>query len=214
MPDVYVSNKKEAIKNKKEKILTSLKERTTNPLAAFMANPHSSKMRFETQEGKEKIILLLRRHLITNLSWLFMTVIFIFAPTVFLKIFPLELPEEYQLIIHLTWYLGVFAFAFEKFLSWFFNVNILTDERIIDLDFPSILYKDTTETKIDQVQDVSVKVGGYTRSLFNFGDVNIQTAGAVPQIFFEAVPDPGRVAKVLNELKLEEEREKLEGRVR
>ncbi len=31
--------------------------------------------------------------------------------------------------------MGTFAFAFEKFLSWYFNVNIITDERIVDVDF-------------------------------------------------------------------------------
>jgi len=124
------------------------------------------------------------------------------------------IPSGYRLIITLAWYLLTFAFSLEKFLSWFFNVNIITDERIVDIDFPSILYKDISETKIDQIQDVSIKVGGFIRSLFNFGDVLIQTAGAVPEIHFSAVPNPEQVSKILNELILEEEQEKLDGRVR
>ena len=98
--------------------------------------------------------------------------------------------------------------------AWFFNVNIITDERVVDIDFHNILYKDLSETKIDQVQDISIKVGGFTRSLFNYGDVYIQTAGAEPEICFEAVPNPEQVSKILNHLAMEEEQEKLEGRVR
>ena len=59
MPDVFIANKK----NKKKKIkkktnLRTLRETTTNPLAAFVANPRN--LRFETQERKEKIVLLLQ----------------------------------------------------------------------------------------------------------------------------------------------------------
>jgi len=210
MVDIYIAPKE---KKPAKKIKKPTKQRATSPLAAFVAKPKN--LRFETQEKKEKIILLLRRHLITNIPWLVITLALVFAPLVIIRMTPLGfLPGPYRLIITLVWYLLTFAFAFEKFLSWFFNVNIITDERIVDIDFPSILYKDISETKIDQIQDVSVKVGGFIRSLFNFGDVAIQTAGAVPEIRFEAVPNPEQVSRILNELILEEEQEKLDGRVR
>jgi hypothetical protein len=224
MPDIYVANRNQVKKNKPKKIskkilkknitgLDHLLKRTTNPLASFMAKP--AKVRFETQERKEKIILLLRRHWATNLPWAFKAILLLFA-SLGLSLLPFweALPPQYRAIISPLWYLLTFSYAFEKFLSWFFNVNIITDERIIDIDFPSILYKDISETKIDQVQDISIKIGGFIRSLFNFGDINIQTAGTQPEIKFEAVPNPEQVLKVLNQLVLEEEREKLEGRVR
>jgi len=44
--------------------------------------------------------------------------------------------------------------------------------------------------------------------------VVIQTAAAIPLITFEAVPKPDKVAKTLRELRVEEEQEKIEGRVR
>jgi len=216
MPDIYVSPKKEKPigklkpKVKKEKVV---KKKTTNPLSAFASKPLG--FHFETQERQEKIVLLLRRHPITNISWIVTTFVVVLSPPVIISFASLNfIPSGYRLIITLAWYLLTFAFALEKFLSWFFNVNIITDERIIDIDFPSILYKDISETKIDQIQDVSMKVGGFIRSLFNFGDVLIQTAGAVPEIHFSAVPNPEQVSKILNELILEEEQEKLDGRVR
>jgi len=214
MPDIYVSPKKETPKEKpKVKQKKKMEKKTPSLLGTFVSKPKN--LRFETQERKEKIVLLLRRHIITNISWLIMTLIAAFAPVLIVSFFSLELiPARYRLIITLVWYLLTFAFAFEKFLSWFFNVNIITDERIVDIDFPTILYKDISETKIDQIQDVSIKVGGFIRSLFNFGDVLIQTAGTVPEIRFDAIPNPEQVSRILNDLILEEEKEKLEGRVR
>ena len=57
-------------------------------------------------------------------------------------------------------------------------------------------------------------MGGVIRTVFNYGDVYIQTAAEVPAFEFLAVPKPDRVAGILQELRMEEEQEKLEGRVR
>jgi uncharacterized membrane protein YdbT with pleckstrin-like domain len=212
VPDIFVAKPekpKEILKKELDEILTE----GSRVLAAFVSKPKN--LRFETQQKKEKIVLLLRRHPITNLPWILLTIFLIFAPFLIKRLIPLDfISGNYQLILFLCWYLLTFAFAFEKFLTWFFNVNILTDERVIDINFPTLLYREITETKLDKIQDVNFKTGGYIRSLFNFGDVLIQTAGAIPEICFEAVPKPERVLQVINQLLYEEEQEKLEGRVR
>lgn len=229
MPDIYVAPKKKKSLSKKKtkpakkvssqsvrakKLKALVGEKTTNPLAAFVARPDN--IQFETQEKKEEIILLLRRHWVTNVPWLCLSGLMLLAPLTsrYFPFFWELLPQRYQFMSFLVWYLLTTAFVFEKFLTWFFNVNILTDERVVDIDFPTLLYRDITSAKIDQVQDISVKVGGFVRSLFDYGDVYVQTAGVVPEICFEAIPRPSRVVRVLNDLMLEEEREKLEGRVR
>ncbi|MGB9706500.1 MAG: PH domain-containing protein [Microgenomates group bacterium] len=213
MPDIFVAKpqmkEKPAFKASLDELLT----RGSSFLAAFVPRPKN--LRFETQERKEKIVLLLRRHPITNLPWVVLSLFLIIAPFIILRFFSLNfLPPNYLFISFLCWYLFTFAFVFERFLIWFFNVYILTDERVIDINFPTLLYRDISETKIDKIQDVNIKTGGYTRSLFNFGDVLIQTAGAIPEIYFEAVPNPEQVSRILNELIYEEEQERLEGRVR
>lgn len=225
MPDIYVAAKPKIETKPKPEVekkdpLFEVKQELQKTggkkgglLSAFVAQPKN--LKFETQEKKEKVILLLRRHPITNLNWIATALFFFCLPLIFSRFNPLDfIPTRYQLVTNLLWYLLIFAFIFEKFLTWFFNVNIITDERVIDIDFPSILYKDISETKIDQIQDVSIKVGGFTRSLFNFGNVFIQTAGAEPEIHFEDIPNPEQVSRILNQLMIEEEKEKIEGRVR
>ncbi len=187
---------------------------TGNPLAAFMVKP---KIRFETQEREEKVVLLLRRHFITNASWIILAVFLLLAPF-FLSAVPLLplplIPVRFKIVLVAMWYLLIFAFIFERFLSWYYNVNIITDERIVDVDFYSLLYKKVSDTQIANIQDVTFEMGGVLRALFDYGSVYIQTAGERREFDFEEVPHPDRVAKVLNELIMEEEQEKLEGRVR
>jgi cytochrome c-type biogenesis protein CcmH/NrfF len=66
-------------------------------------------------------------------------------------------------------------------------------------------------------------VTGVIQSLLNFGNVLIQTAGAVvgmePQqtvasIVIWSTPNPAKVVGVINDLMLQEEQEKLEGRAK
>ncbi|OGM82458.1 hypothetical protein A2376_01995 [Candidatus Woesebacteria bacterium RIFOXYB1_FULL_47_31] len=139
----------------------------------------------------------------------------ILAPSI-LSIFPILsfLPVNFQLIAVLFWYLITTAFILESFLTWFFNVYLITDERIVDIDFLNLLYKEVSDANIDKIQDVTYKMAGAVRTLFNYGDVLIQTASEVPNFDFLAVPRPDKVATVLQDLRIEEEQEKLEGRIR
>jgi uncharacterized membrane protein YdbT with pleckstrin-like domain len=106
------------------------------------------------------------------------------------------------------------AYVFESFISWFFNVYIVTDERIVDVDFLHLVYRQISYAKIDQIQDITSEMGGVVRTIFNYGDVLIQTAAEISEFTFEAVPVPDQVIKTLSSLQAEEEQEKLEGRVR
>ena len=101
----------------------------------------------------------------------------------------------------------------ESFLTWYFNVYIITDERIIDVDFLSLIYQNISSAKIDNIEDVTATKGGALRSVFDFGKVQIQTAAEKREFEFEDVPHPSKVTKLLNELMIEEEVEKIEGRV-
>lgn len=232
MPDIFVSEEKEkekkekkpaprqpSRKTKKEKVKKQKAKReklpshTHNPLTSYNYYPEG--VHFETQEREEEIVLLLRSHLVTNVKWVAITILMIFAPIV-LSFFPLIdfLPGNFQLIAVLMWYLVTTAFALENFLTWFFSVFIVTDERVVDIDFYNLLYKEVSDANIDKIQDVTYKMGGAVRTVFNYGDVLIQTAGEMPNFEFLAVPKPDNVAKVLQDLRIEEEVEKIEGRVR
>lgn len=214
MPDIFVASPKKRIESQAKKIIKSIGEKETrNPLAAFVALP--SNIEFETQAKEEKIILLLRRHWVTNVPWFLMAVLMALAPLL-LRVVPLLdfMPVRFQLVAIAMWYLVILAFIFEKFLVWFFNVYIITDERIVDVDFISLVYRRITDAQIDKIQDITYKTGGLLRSIFDFGDIYIQTAGQKLEIEFESVPKPDKVVRVLNQLIEEEELEKIEGRVR
>jgi uncharacterized membrane protein YdbT with pleckstrin-like domain len=157
----------------------------------------------------------MRKHPITNLGWIVASAFMVLAPSlVGFMPFIETVPPNYRFIGVLGWYLITTAFVLENFLTWFFNVYFITDERIIDVDFYNLIYKEVSEAEIEKIQDVTYKMGGVIRTIFNYGDILVQTAAEVPNFEFMAVPKPDKVVKILQDLRIEEKQEALEGRIR
>lgn len=204
MPDIYVApsslkktlSKRRRFENLVKEVVGKVSK---SPLSAFVAAPDN--ISFETQSQDEQIVLLLRRHWIVNIPWMLSAILLVLAPLC-LSFFPLLffLPTKFKIITIVMWYLFILSFLFEKFLWWFFNVYIVTDKRVVDIDFYSLVYKEISEAEIEKIQDITYKTGGLSRLTFNFGTIFIQTAGATQQIEFEDVPQPAKVVKILGRL--------------
>jgi hypothetical protein len=211
--DNGVKNGSKKIKPRKDYDSLKTAKVSVNPLTAFMVWPRDVK--FETQDTQEKILLLLRQHPITNLPWIIIAALLLVAPLL-LTVIPLIgfLPINFQTMAVIIWYLIVGGYVFQQFLLWYFNVYIITDERVVDYDFYSLLFKHVSEAEIERIEDVTFVMGGVARNIFHYGTVYIQTAGEKREIEFDDVPNPEQVVKLLNELSLEEQQEKLEGKVK
>lgn len=124
------------------------------------------------------------------------------APGILFQWFPfyLSLPARFQIASVIFWYLLTLAFAVQGALTWFFNVNIITNQRIVDVDFLTLIYREISDAQISKIQEVTYKVGGFGGTFFNYGNVLIQTAGAIPNFEFENVPKPAKVAEILEDL--------------
>ena len=199
-----------------QKVITRdfLPPKKGHSLSSMLISP-SANVRFETQDPEEEILMILRAHWLTNIPWFIVAVLLFFAPTV-LRSFPLldSFPIRFQMMFVVVWYLILLMYVFERFLSWFFNMTIITDERIVDVDFLNLTTKKVSDTDLDKIQDVSFTNAGAIGAIFNFGDVLVQTAAEVTEFVFEKVPSPADVAKILQRLRTEEKIEAIEGRVR
>ena len=172
-------------------------------LAAFAVNPVG--LRFETQQDDEVVLLFLRQHVIVNVPWIFLVLVLLVAPFIF---FPMvtsglakivSLPVGYYIVGTFAWYLVTLGFAIAGFLRWFFNIYIVTNERIVDIDFVHLLYKQFSEARLINIQDITYKTGGIVETMFNIGNVFIQTASETPNFEFELVPNPEQIVKIISE---------------
>jgi uncharacterized membrane protein YdbT with pleckstrin-like domain len=97
---------------------------------------------------------------------------------------------------------GAFAIAFLANLFWFVwqfedwrnDTYQVTDRYIYDIDrLPFGFREDRKQAELSNVQNVATKQDGLLRTIFNYGDVEVETAGADSDIIFEAVREPGRI---------------------
>lgn len=211
MPTLFeaVNNKPVSAKPVKKNVIPVDGSNPMGPLTCFMLNP--SGVRFESQEPTEKVVLFLRQHFIVNVPWIITAALILLAPTV---IFPLlvsflhvgiSVPANYLLIGTLAWYLASFGFVLAKFIGWYFNIFIVTNERVIDIDIYYLLYKHFAQAELTKIQDIAYASGGIFAAIFNYGDVTIETAGESPNIEFEKVPFPERVVETIRNLTEESE---------
>lgn len=224
MPDIFDASKKDVKPPVKKRLppleavneYSEIMRRETpseNPFDAFAPKPLMI-YSFDSQLDGENVLLLLRKHPITQITKLLTVLMLLIVPFFFSQIsFYYLLAQNFQTAIMLLWYLLTIGYSLESFLTWFYNVYIVTDERIIDIDFLSLIYRNVSAAKIDKIEDITAITSGVAQSIFNYGTVRIQTAAEKSEFEFEDVPYPTKVTQFLNEMLVEEEKEKLEGRV-
>ena len=169
------------------------------------------KKKFVNEQTDEEVVLLLRAHPITNVGWIMLTIIMLVAPEIFILsgVFA-GVSGQLVFVGRLVWYLVTLGFAFEKFLYWYYSVVIITNERIVDIDFVNLLHRVISYAALNHIEEPSMVSGGLLRSLLHYGDVNVATAADTPSVEAHAVPYPDRVIKIISELseELEKRRER------
>lgn len=169
-------------------------------------------MKFADQEEDESIELLLRGHFITNVPWIFLSFIGIFIPVLILNFSTLlsgfgvdKIPGNVILVSVILWYLFLLAFVISRLLNWYFNIYIVTNKHLVDINFYNLLNRDFTEVRLDDIQSSKSQIKGIIGSLFHYGDVIIETAAERQQIDFNSVPKPDEVKERIQDLQEREE---------
>ena len=189
-----------AVKTKPEEVVTG---KNVGLFSAFRIRPGN--VSFSEQDDDEIIYLFLRRHFITNVLWVIISIILGIIPliiylTVKSNFLPFPVPPGYIAVLTSFYFLIVLSYIFINFLNWFYNISLVTDKRVLDLDYSDIVYHDVALTKLNLIEDVAYIQSGFSRSLFNYGDILIQTAGEKLHFDFLSIPEPKRGADIIEDL--------------
>lgn len=173
-------------------------------LSAFSAFP--PKTEFTGQDRGENIVLLLRQHPAVLIPQAITVLLMLLAP---LLIPPLLGLMDYKptagdylfgLGLVLLWSILALSVAGVSFFKWFFNVNIVTNERIVDIDFDQLFNHRVSEAQLEKIEDVSHSAVGMWSVVFDFGSVYIQTAAEQREFEFLRIPRPRDVQDTINDL--------------
>ncbi len=152
---------------------------------------------FATQNQGEQVFMLLRRHWFTNLGWIsrevgsaiFPPIAYLLADVVGYNLIDV-LGWRLFIVVILMFYSFIMTNAIKNLSDWYYNLYLVTSERVIDFDFHPFTSSGASETSLVSVQDVKQKSVGFFPSIFDYGDVEIFSAADRNVITFNQVPNP------------------------
>jgi len=154
---------------------------------------------FEGQHEHEIVLLTLRAHPLTQIIWITLS-FFGFVLPLIIDVFLIGRASPSAIFFgNIFWWALVSSFAFYNLIRWVFNVGIVTNERVLDVDYVFI-QKEVSEAAAFDIADADAKTTGFFQDLFNFGDVFIQTAGTKSNIEYLHVPHPNEVVAIVSKV--------------
>lgn len=166
----------------------------------------------------EKIVHVLHRHPLT-IFWLVLGYLLLLGCVPFLfwylPLYQAELVADPALMPLAVlggsaFFLFAWLFLFQNFMDYYLDVWIVTNKRVLNIEQTGLFARTVSELRLYRVQDVTSTVKGVVETIFDFGDVEIQTAGEKTRFIFEQIPHPNRVSKTILELSEVERREQLD----
>ena len=162
---------------------------------------------FPSQQPNEKIELVVREHwffLVTRLLVVVgLFILLLVAQTYGPSVVPALFTGTAAKVMSLLSQLFVLILIFGTFLIWVFyylNIQIVTNLRIVDIDQYGLFSRSISELHIDKIEDVTSEAHGPFATIFGFGNVYVQTAGAVDRFEFDRVPMPEHIVKLVLDL--------------
>lgn len=96
------------------------------------------------------------------------------------------------------YYLAIVAVWFYDWVDYYLDVWIITSHRIIDINQNGLFSRVVTQYRLERIQNVTADVSGFLHTVFNFGDVQVETAGAEMNLKMEQIPQPREVVQNIN----------------
>jgi hypothetical protein len=148
-------------------------------------------------EPGEEIVLKVHRH------WLYIAIqVFVLA---FLAVIPFivthflvrfsivdvgSLTVGTRLALWSLWLLILWALFWQFWTTYYMDVWIVTNRRIIDIDYLRLFDRNISIIHLDRVQDITTHVQGILQTLLKFGSVRIQSAGADREFVIDQISHP------------------------
>ncbi len=160
-----------------------------------------SMLTFEGQRAYEHTLAVLYRHWFVLVGRVAGFIVALLVPLAVLRFGEAFIVSAglASLVNALVWlYLFVVWYRFFAVLTMYLlDVWIITDHRIIDSEQHGFFSRTVSEMSMERVQDVSVQVSGFIQTLLDFGNVEIQTAGASEKFVFKQVAHPQQVKDLI-----------------
>lgn len=160
-------------------------------------------------EADEKVIVTVRKHWFLITIELLTIILFGLVP-VFVFITILALPPQVMIMNFFetqtpllifgiaAWMLLSTMAAAASWTSYYLDLWIITDRRIIVVDQLNFFNRKVSNFRLERLQDIKVTIKGLIPTLLNYGTIQAQTASASENNFSSpGLPDPRELQSII-----------------
>jgi len=173
---------------------------------------------FNGQKPDEKVLLILHRHWFDILSQFilifFLILIFFGSFGLYFVSFNFSNNPNYRNLLLFgqnSFFLFIWLAFFVIWIDYYFDVWIVTNRRIVNIEQNGLFNRKTSELELEKIQDVTTDVKGIIPTFFNYGDIQVQTAGEQEKFLFHNIANPYQVKDlIMNLQKKFEQQENIE----
>ncbi len=163
---------------------------------------------FETQKADEEVLIIVRRHWTVYAPAFLVTFLVVSAMT-FAYFFSkhIEIFAQNQVFKAITacffslFLLFTVLFFYINWLINYLNIQIVTNQHIVDIGQFGLFSRKISELALSEIQDISATKKGIFETFYDYGDINVQTAGEQPNFNFERVPNPDGLSQRIMEIR-------------
>lgn len=98
------------------------------------------------------------------------------------------------------WGLVGWVMFWQFWTIWYMDMWVVTDRRLIDIDYKGFFDRDIAMLRLDKVQDLTVKVSGPLASVLGYGTILVQTAAAEKEFTMDDIADPEGLRDAISKL--------------
>lgn len=165
---------------------------------------------FPNQKSDEKICVFTHRHFIDFLPTVIITMILLVLPAIYIALVwnqsiglgdidPVY-SRDFIILMSLSYWLIIEIILITSWINFYYNVLVVSTERVVEIAQKGLFSHEIIELVFAQIEDVSTSTKGFLNTIFEVGDIEIQTAGTQRNFFVRRVPHAQLIVEIIHNL--------------
>lgn len=170
-------------------------------LASLFSKNKEFNKSFLGQNPDEEVLAVTRRGFVVELRW-FLPSLIMYYLIIFYFDFLLNsiFSVSYVSFAKVLVFLIVSIYVLNRLSDWFYSVNLVTSQRVVDFEFSGLGIKKVVETDLRNIQSVTIESSGFLSFIFGLATIHILTSGDNPNIDLEFISNPNQIQDLISDL--------------
>ncbi len=165
-------------------------------------------------EDNDQIEIFARPYVIAYISEIILIAVMFLSPVILFLILQITFKDAPHLFIENQTYLNIFIlsasgfylslgfFALAEWINYYYDVLIVTRNLLIDIKQRTIFFREISQLHLANIEDVRSQIKGFFPTLFAYGNIIVQTAGALENRLIADIKNPQKISSKI--IKLQE----------